>query len=150
MTSVLVLDGPNLDLLGQRQPDVYGSATLEEILLPVRARAAQLGWELAHFQSNHEGALVESVHAARGGCDAIIVNAGALTHCSWALQDALSTFEGRVIEVHISNPLAREPWRHLSVISPVAEGTISGFGGRGYLMALEALASELDGGSSAP
>ena len=137
---VLVLSGPNLNLLGEREPDIYGTATLDDHVAAAHRAAAAHGLELEHVQSNHEGELVEAIHAARGRVDAIVVNAAALTHYAWSLHDALAAFEGPVVEVHISNPNAREPWRHLSVVAPVASGTISGFGGLGYELALEAVA----------
>ncbi|MDQ3898363.1 MAG: 3-dehydroquinate dehydratase [Actinomycetota bacterium] len=140
MTTVLLLSGPNLDLLGIRQPDIYGSATLDDHVARATAVAEARGLELEHFQSNHEGGLVEAVHGALGRVAAIIVNAAALTHYSWSLHDALAAFEGPVVEIHLSNTAAREPWRHTSVVSPVATGTITGFGGHGYELAVEAVA----------
>ena len=137
---VLVLSGPNLNLLGEREPAVYGSATLDDHVALAGATAAALGLTVEHLQSNHEGALVDAVHAARGRCAAIVVNPGALTHYSWALHDALAAFEGPVVELHISNPNARDEWRHTSVVAPVATGTIAGFGGDGYRLAVEAVA----------
>jgi 3-dehydroquinate dehydratase-2 len=98
---------------------------------------------LEHVQSNHEGELVEAVHASRGHCAAIVVNAGALTHYAWSLHDALAAFDGVVVEVHLSNPDAREPWRRTSVVAPVADGSITGLGGLGYRLALEAVAGLL-------
>ncbi|HZU71540.1 MAG TPA: type II 3-dehydroquinate dehydratase [Acidimicrobiales bacterium] len=145
MTTVLLLSGPNLDLLGQRQPEVYGTATLEDHVDRARRAAGAAGLELEHFQSNHEGELVEAVHRARGRCAAIVVNAGALTHYSWSLSDALATFDGPVVELHISNPAGREPYRHTSVIAPVAAGLVAGFGGLGYEIALRAVAALLKG-----
>lgn len=139
MPTVLLLSGPNLDLLGIREPDIYGAATLEDHVKTARAVAADLGMDLEHTQSNHEGELVEAVHAARGRVAAIIVNAAAMTHYSWSLRDALAAFEGPVVELHLSNTAAREPWRHTSVVSPVATGVISGFGGHGYRLAVEAV-----------
>ncbi|HSH61779.1 MAG TPA: type II 3-dehydroquinate dehydratase [Acidimicrobiales bacterium] len=141
---VLLLSGPNLDLLGQRQPLLYGTETLEDHVARARAAAHGRGLELEHFQSNHEGALVESVHAARARCAAIVVNAAALTHYGWSLHDALASFDGVVVEVHLTNPYAREPWRHTSVLAPVADGTIAGLGGLGYELAVEAVARLLD------
>jgi 3-dehydroquinate dehydratase-2 len=138
--TILLLSGPNLNLLGIREPDIYGAATLDDHVATARAVAADLGMELEHLQSNHEGALVEAVHAARGRVDAIIVNAAALTHYSWSLRDALAAFDGPVVELHLSNTAAREPWRHTSVVSPVATGVISGFGGHGYRLAVQAVA----------
>jgi 3-dehydroquinate dehydratase-2 len=140
---VLLLSGPNLGLLGQRQPEVYGRATLEEHVGVARAEAEALGLELRHEQSDHEGALVEAVHRARGEAAAIVVNAGALTHYAWSLHDALAAFDGVVVELHLSNPAAREPWRHTSVIAPVADGLVAGFGGLGYRLAVRAVAELL-------
>ena len=144
---VLLLSGPNLTLLGERQPEVYGSATLEDHVGRARVVARRHGIELEHFQSEAEADLVREIHRARGRVQAIVVNAGALTHYGWSLHDALAAFEGPVVELHLSNPDAREPWRHQSVIAPVANGTIAGFGGLGYELALEA-AAELIGESS--
>ena len=141
---VLLLSGPNLNLLGEREPLVYGPDTLDDHVARATAAATRHGLELHHAQSNHEGVLVESVHAARGTYDAIVVNAAALTHYGWSLHDALAAYDGKVVEVHLSNPNAREPWRHTSVISPVADGCISGFGGLGYDLAIEAVARMLE------
>jgi len=139
MPTVLLLSGPNLNLLGIREPDIYGAATLEDHVATARAVAAGLGLELEHLQSNHEGQLVEAVHGARGRVQAIIVNAAAMTHYSWSLRDALAAFDGPVVELHLSNTAARESWRHTSVVTPVATGGISGFGGHGYRLAVEAV-----------
>ena len=139
MPTVLLLSGPNLNLLGIREPDIYGAATLEDHVNGATAAADDLGLTLEHLQSNHEGALVEAVHGARGRVAAIIVNAAAMTHYSWSLRDALAAFEGPVVELHMSNTAAREPWRHTSVVTPVATGVISGFGGHGYRLAVEAV-----------
>ena len=138
MSSILLLHGPNLDLLGQREPEMYGNATLQDYIDVVRRSAALVGAEVDDFQSNHEGHLVEAVHRARGHHDAIIINAGALTHYSWALHDALGAFDGRIIEVHISNPHARDEFRRVSVIAPKAHATIAGLGSKGYVLAVSA------------
>lgn len=140
---VLLLSGPNLDLLGEREPSVYGTATLADHVAAAAAQAARLGLVVEHHQSNHEGELVELVHAARGRAAAIVVNAGALTHYSWSLHDALAAYEGVVVELHLSNPASREPWRHTSVVAPVAAGTVAGFGGLGYRLAMRAVAEIL-------
>jgi len=103
------------------------------------ATASRLGFTLEHVQSNHEGVLVDAIHAARNRCAAIVINPGAFTHYAWAIHDALATFDGPVVELHLSNPNAREPWRHTSVVAPVANGSIVGFGGHGYAMAIEAV-----------
>ena len=142
---LLLLSGPNLNLLGERQPDVYGTATLDDHVESARLAAGARGLTLEHVQSNHEGELVDAIHAARGRCAGIVVNPGAFTHYAWAIHDALAAFEGPVVELHLSNPAAREPWRHTSVVAPVASGTIAGFGGAGYRMAVEAVADLLDG-----
>lgn len=138
--TVLLLSGPNLNLLGQRQPEIYGTATLEDHVAAARSVAEAHELELEHLQSNHEGDLVDAVHGARGRCAAIIVNAGAFTHYAWALHDALACFDGPIIELHLSNPSARERWRTTSVVAPVATGSICGFGGHGYQMAVAAVA----------
>ncbi|MGH9085444.1 MAG: type II 3-dehydroquinate dehydratase [Acidimicrobiales bacterium] len=138
--TVLLLSGPNLNLLGQREPEVYGPATLEDHVAAARAVAEAHDLELEHLQSNHEGALVDAIHSARGRCAAIVINAGAFTHYAWSLHDALATFDGPIIELHISNPYAREPWRSTSVVAPVATGSICGLGGHGYQLAMAAVA----------
>jgi 3-dehydroquinate dehydratase II len=135
---VTLLSGPNLDLLGVRQPEVYGTDALLDHVRRAAAVAESHGWTLDHFQTNDEGALVDAVHDARGRADAIVVNAGALSHTSWSLHDALAAFEGAVVELHLSNPAAREPFRHASVIAPVADGLVAGMGGLGYELAIEA------------
>lgn len=140
---VLLLSGPNLNLLGERERDVYGPETLEDHVARARAAATELGLDLEHLQSNRESDLVEAVHGARGRCAAIVINAGALTHYAWSLHDALAAFDGVVVELHLSNPNGREPWRHTSVVAPVADGSIVGFGGAGYDLALRAVAARL-------
>ena len=139
MSTVLLLSGPNLNLLGVREPEIYGTATLDDHVARATAVADAKGLRLEHLQSNHEGGLVEAVHHARGRVAAIIVNAAALTHYSWSLHDALAAFDGPVVELHLSNTSAREPWRHTSVVSPVASGVIMGFGGHGYELAVDAV-----------
>jgi 3-dehydroquinate dehydratase-2 len=136
---IVLLSGPNLDLLGDRQPAIYGTATLDDHVATATAVADGLGYRVEHLQTNHEGALVEAVHSARGRAEAIIVNAGALSHTSWSLHDALAAFDGVVVELHLSNPAAREPFRHTSVIASVADGCIAGFGGIGYGLAVDAV-----------
>ena len=140
---VLLLHGPNLNLLGTREPEVYGTATLADHVTRARETAAMFDLEVEDLQSNHEGELIEAVHAARGRCAAIIINPGAFTHSSWALHDALAAYDGIVIELHLSNPDAREPWRRTSVVAPVATGSISGLGGDGYELAVRAVAARL-------
>jgi 3-dehydroquinate dehydratase II len=136
---VLLLSGPNLDLLGAREPEVYG------IVGAARAAAEAAGLALEHRQSNSEADLVEAVHGARGRCAAIVVNAGALTHYGWSLHDALAAYDGVVVELHLSNPDSREPWRRTSVVAPVATASISGLGGHGYPLAIEAVRRLLEG-----
>ena len=138
--SILLLSGPNLNLLGRREPAVYGTATLADHVATATRAAAAVGASVESLQSNHEGVIVEAIHHARGRVSAIVINPGAFTHYAWAIHDALATFEGPVIEVHLSNPEAREPWRHTSVVSPVATGTIAGLGGHGYELAVAAVA----------
>lgn len=140
---VLLLSGPNLNLLGEREPAVYGTAALADHVATATREADARGLQLEHHQSNHEGDLVELVHGARGRAAAVIVNAGALSHYGWSLHDALAAFDGPVVELHLSNPSAREAWRHKSVIAPVATGCIAGFGGAGYRLAVEAAAELL-------
>jgi 3-dehydroquinate dehydratase-2 len=145
MTSplLLLLSGPNLDLLGERQPELYGRATLAEHVDTAETAARRHGLALEHTQSNHEGVLVDAIHEARHRAAAIIINAGALTHYAWSLHDALACFDGPIVELHLSNPAAREDWRHQSVVSPVATGVITGLGGLGYRLAVEAIADLL-------
>lgn len=143
MPSVLVLNGPNLNLLGQRQPEVYGSTTLADIESACVDHAKQLGLEVVCAQSNHEGVMIDAIHAAKGTHGGLIINAGAYTHTSIALMDAVASVELPAVEVHLSNIHAREPFRHVSYLSKVAIGQICGFGAQGYLMALDALASRL-------
>jgi 3-dehydroquinate dehydratase-2 len=137
---VLLLNGPNLNLLGLREPAVYGTDTIADHVATAEKAAARYGLAVEHVQSNHEGAMVDAIQGARGRCAAIVINPGAFTHYSWAIHDALATFDGPIIEVHISNPNAREPWRHTSVVSPVATGSIMGLKGHGYELAVEAVA----------
>jgi 3-dehydroquinate dehydratase II len=137
---VLLLSGPNLNLLGTREPAVYGADTLADHVATAEKVAARHGLTVEHVQSNHEGVLVDAIHAARGRCAAIVINPGAFTHYSWAIHDALAAFDGPVVELHLSNPNAREPWRHTSVVAPVATGSIVGFKGHGYELAIDAVA----------
>ena len=143
MQEILLLSGPNLDLLGTRSPEIYGSATLEEHVRAARDRAEHSGLSLRHLQSNFEGDLIEAVHAARNVSSAIIINAGALTHTSWALSDALAIFSGPKIELHLSNPAAREPFRHVSTLAGVVNGSLSGLGALGYPLAVDAVVALL-------
>ncbi|WP_189470476.1 type II 3-dehydroquinate dehydratase [Litchfieldella qijiaojingensis] len=137
---VLVLHGPNLNLLGTRQPEIYGYETLEDINNGLYEKAAVNGWDIECRQSNHEGELIDAIHAARqDGTVAIIINPAAYTHTSVAILDALNTFEGKVIEVHLSNVHKRESFRHHSYVSLRADGVIAGLGSQGYHAALDAL-----------
>jgi 3-dehydroquinate dehydratase-2 len=136
---VLLVSGPNLNLLGEREPEIYGTATLDDHVAAARAAADALGLTLEHVQSNHEGDRVEAIQGARGRAAALIINAGALSHTSWSIHDALASFDGVVVELHLSNPAARELFRHTSTIAPVADGCIAGFGGLGYPLAVEAV-----------
>src|SRR5258708_26146867 len=141
---ILVLSGPNLNLHGEREPGAYGKATLDYHVEVARAAAAAGGYEVEHRQSNHEGDLIDAIHHARGRAAAIIFNPGAFTHYAYALADALAAYDGVVVELHLSNPHAREVWRHTSVAAPVVTGTIAGFGGAGYRLAIAAVAGKLE------
>ncbi|MFW3615757.1 type II 3-dehydroquinate dehydratase [Billgrantia antri] len=137
---VLILHGPNLNLLGTRQPEIYGRETLDDINNALYEKAAINGWDIKALQSNHEGALIDAIHAAReDGTVAIIINPAAFTHTSVAILDALNAFEGKVIEVHLSNVHKRESFRHHSYVSLRADGVIAGLGSQGYLAALDAV-----------
>jgi len=140
---VLVLHGPNLNLLGRREVGVYGRATLEEINAALQELAGQLGVELRILQSNSEGALVDALHAALGWADGVVINAGAYTHTSIALRDAIAGIDLPAVEVHLSNVFAREPFRHHSYLSPVCIGTICGFGPASYPLGLRGLVEHL-------
>ncbi len=140
MNKVLVLHGPNLNLLGTRQPEIYGDETLNDINNALYEKAAMNGWDVAARQSNHEGELIDAIHAARvDGTTAIIINPAAYTHTSVAILDALNAFDDTVIEVHLSNVHKRESFRHHSYVSLRADGVIAGLGSQGYLAALDAL-----------
>ncbi|EBA17834.1 3-dehydroquinate dehydratase [Roseobacter sp. SK209-2-6] len=143
MSSILILNGPNLNLLGTRQPEVYGSETLQMIEKACRDHAQAKGLEVDCLQSNHEGELIDAIHNARGKHQGIILNAGAYTHTSIALMDAVFSVELPMIEIHLSNIHAREAFRHTSYIARAALGQICGFGSQGYLLALDALAVHL-------
>ncbi|MFQ5894381.1 MAG: type II 3-dehydroquinate dehydratase [Nitrospinota bacterium] len=138
MPTILLLNGPNLNLLGVREPELYGRTTLAEIEARLKALAQESGVELEYLQSNHEGELIDALHRARGRCVGCILNPGGLTHTSVALRDAIAGTGLPVIEVHLTNPHAREPFRQVSFVSSVAAGTISGFGALGYELALRA------------
>ena len=141
MTRVLVLEGPNLNLVGTREPEIYGRETLEEIHLGIAARAAELGLEVDFFQSNHEGALIDRLH--RRDFDVAIVNAGGLTHTSVSLRDALLAIQRPFVEVHLSDPWAREPFRRVNLLHDIALESIVGHGPRGYHLALESIARRM-------
>ena len=143
MTLVLVLQGPNLNLLGSREPEIYGRDTLDDIHAEIALRARDLGLDVAFFQSNHEGALIDRLHVR--DFDVAIVNAGGLTHTSVALRDALLGVERPFWEVHLSDPSTREAFRHVNFLQDVAVASIVGQGKRGYLLALEAIAERFDG-----
>lgn len=143
MAVIMLLSGPNLNLLGTREPAIYGSDTLEECIADARAVAEAHDHVLEHVQSNHEGALVDAIQDARGRCAALVVNPGALTHYSFALADALAAFDGTKVELHLSNPASREEWRRRSVVAPYVTGTVAGFGRTGYRLALEAVVEQL-------
>ena len=138
---IFVLNGPNLNLLGTREPEIYGHTTLADVESLVRKRASELGLTVDFRQSNHEGVLVDWIQEARQTASGLILNAAAYTHTSVALHDALKSFHQPSIEVHISNPHRREPFRHNSFISPVVTGVVCGVGAQGYCLAIEALAA---------
>jgi len=135
---VLVISGPNLNLLGKREPTVYGSETLADVERAVTSLAAQLDSEVVFYQSNVEGELIDRLHEAMGDCNAVVFNPGGYTHTSVALRDAVAAIGLPVVEVHLSNVAAREEFRHISLIAPVCLGTITGFGTNSYLLGLEA------------
>lgn len=144
-TKIMLLNGPNLNLLGEREVELYGNTSWREMEEDLQRRAGELGLEVEFHQSNHEGELIDWVQEARAGFCGLIINPGALTHYSYALRDALSSFSAPVVEVHLTNIYAREEWRKISVVSPVVRGVISGFGPRSYRLALEALSAILEG-----
>ena len=143
MERILVLNGPNLNLLGERDPEHYGHKTLDEINGELYEAAARLEVEIGFYQSNHEGDLIDRIHAERHVCDGIIINPGALTHYSYAPRDALEAVSLPVVEVHLSNIYEREEWRRVSVISEIAFRAVTGEGPAGYIQALEALVAHL-------
>ena len=144
MATLLLLSGPNLNLLGARQPEIYGADTLDDLVADARAAAEAAGHTLEHLQSNREGDLIDAIQGARGRCAAIIINPGAFTHSSFAIADALAAYDGVKVELHISNPNAREEWRRTSVVAPYVTGTIAGFGRAGYALAVEAALGALE------
>ena len=139
--TIHILNGPNLNLLGQRQPEIYGHDTLADVERRCAAVAAEKGFEVRLFQSNHEGAIIDRIHAARTEACGIVINPAAFTHTSVAILDALQAFEGPVIEVHISNVHKREPFRHHSYVSLRADGVLAGFGTEGYELAVRRICS---------
>lgn len=143
MTNVLVLHGPNLNLTGSREPQIYGTTSLQEIDEELRRRAQNWGAELQIVQSNHEGVLIDALHQAAGWANGALCNAGALTHYSFALRDAIASVPYPVVETHLSLPASREPFRHVSVIAPVCMATVAGFGPHSYVLALEGLLHRL-------
>ncbi|WP_416915988.1 MAG: type II 3-dehydroquinate dehydratase [Roseicyclus sp.] len=146
--NILVLNGPNLNLLGTREPAIYGHTTLADIEADCIAHGQTLGLTVTCAQSNHEGVLIDHLHAARGTMAGVVLNAGAYTHTSVALRDAITASELPVVELHLSNTHARESFRHVSLIAPVCIGVIQGFGARGYRLALQALCGHLQQGSA--
>ena len=140
MKKILIIHGPNLNMLGKREPEVYGSEGLDQINAQLEKKAAALDVELDVFQSNHEGQIVEKIQAAPGECAAVIINPAAFTHTSVAIRDALLLLEVPIIEIHLSNIYRREPFRHKSLVTDIATGQICGLGAHGYLLALEAAA----------
>ncbi|SFT69531.1 type II 3-dehydroquinate dehydratase [Sedimentitalea nanhaiensis] len=144
MNRILIMNGPNLNLLGSRQPEVYGATTLAMIEDACRAHGKAIGLAVSCLQSNHEGAMIDAVHAAKRSQDGLVINAGAYTHTSIALMDAVSSVELPLVEVHLSNIHAREEFRHRSYLAKVALGQICGFGAQGYILALDALKAHLE------
>jgi 3-dehydroquinate dehydratase-2 len=137
---ILVIHGPNLNMLGKREPEIYGSKTLADINAELSALGEELGLKVETFQSNHEGAIVDKIQQAMGNCDGIIINPAAYTHTSIAIRDALAMLDVPAVEIHLSNINKREPFRHQSTIADIVSARIAGFGSHGYLLALEGLA----------
>lgn len=143
MNKILIINGPNLNMLGIREPGIYGSASLKDVEESLQILAKKLGVELDFFQSNYEGAIIDRIHQAFGKVDGIVINPGAFTHYSYAIRDAIDSVKIPVVEIHISNVHAREEFRHHSVIAPIAVGQIMGFGIYGYQLALRAIVNHL-------
>lgn len=143
MKKILIINGPNLNMLGVREPGIYGSATLKDVEESLLRLSAELGVEADFFQSNYEGAIIDRIHQAFGQCDGIVINPGAFTHYSYAIRDAIDSVKIPTVEIHISNVHAREEFRHHSVIAPIAVGQIMGFGIYGYQLALRAIVNHL-------
>ena len=141
---ILVIHGPNLNMLGQREPDIYGHQSLDEINARLLSLGENLGLEIETFQSNHEGEIVDRIQLAVRSCDGILINPAAYTHTSIAIRDALSLLDIPVVEIHLSNIYKREPFRHKSLIADIATARISGFGAHGYLLALQGLAALIE------
>jgi 3-dehydroquinate dehydratase-2 len=148
MHRILVVHGPNLNALGTREPELYGRTTLEDVHQHLEQLAAELGCRIESLQSHHEGVLIDALYGAQGRMDGVLLNPGAFTHTSVALRDAIAATRMPVIEVHVSNPHAREPFRHTSLVSGVALGVIQGFGADSYLLALRALSGHLSRGQA--
>ncbi len=144
MKKILVIHGPNLNLLGEREPGYYGKDSFESVNREIAEKAAALGFECEIYQSNHEGAIIDKLHAARLECAGVVMNAGAYTHYSYAIRDAIAAIKIPVVEVHMSNIHARDEFRHTSVIAPVCVGQIAGFGKNSYLLGIEALKGILE------
>ena len=143
MKKILIINGPNLNMLGVREPGIYGSATLNDVEESLKRLAEELGVEVDFFQSNYEGAIIDRIHEAFGKCDGLVINPGAFTHYSYAIRDAIDSVKIPTVEIHISNVHAREEFRHHSVIAPIAVGQIMGFGIYGYQLALQGIVNHL-------
>lgn len=143
MKKILIINGPNLNMLGVREPGIYGSATIKDVEESLLRLSEELGVEVVFFQSNHEGGIIDRIHQAFGNCDGLVINPGAFTHYSYAIRDAIDSVKIPTVEIHISNVHAREEFRHHSVIAPIAVGQIMGFGIYGYQLALRAIVNHL-------
>lgn len=143
MKKILIINGPNLNMLGVREPGIYGSATIKDVEESLLRLSEELGVEVVFFQSNHEGGIIARIHQAFGNCDGLVINPGAFTHYSYAIRDAIDSVKIPTVEIHISNVHAREEFRHHSVIAPIAVGQIMGFGIYGYQLALRAIVNHL-------